>query len=247
MRTALLTMTLSLLPTLNLVAEESLLPTQIPRSERIGTKEEYIETENKIPRFLLITGCCYSGTEYITKFLQASGIDVEHEYMNSQGCISWLMTARLKSTPWGPLSLNYKFDHIFHQVRNPLKVIQSVLNFCPIDIWPWLCDVIPEIKRSDSLIVRSAKYWYYWNILAESQAEWTYRIEDFDTQYVEMGEKLGLEFNEKTLQSISKNTNKKSKPKELLTWKALEDSLDAELFIKIRDLAIHYGYRPIDE
>lgn len=219
---------------------------QLPRSSRIGSKEEYYDTNEKISRFILITGSCYSGTEYTSKFLIASGLDIEHEYMNSQGCVSWLMTSRLKTTPWGPLSINYKFDHVFHQVRDPLKVIQSVYNFFPVDLWHWIYDVVPEIKSSDSLIVRSAKYWYYWNTLAESQAEWTYRIEDFDSKYKEMGERLGLGFDEDILRSISKNTNKKSGSTKAISWDFLKENLDSDLFEKICTLAEHYGYNPND-
>lgn len=220
--------------------------TSPPRSTRIGSKEQYIESDKKMRRFLLITGCCYSGTEYMSKFLQASGLDVEHEYMNSEGCVSWLMASRIKSTPWGPLSINYKFDHVFHQVRSPIKVIQSVYNFFPVDLWPWIYDVVPEIKRTDPLLVRSVKYWYYWNLLCEDVAEWRFRIEDFDVQYEEMAERLGLQFDDMVLGLIDKGTNKKDGKIEQVTWEMLKQNLDSDFYEKVCNLTRRYGYHPVD-
>ena len=138
-------------------------------------------TASKSVKNVLVIGCGRSGTAYISKFLKASGIDAPHEHrMGSDGCVSWLMTADVHWAPWGPLFRNYKFRHIFHQVRNPLKVIQSFYNVPPSASWEWICKVIPEIKMFEPNLVKCAKYWFYWNRLAASRAEWTYRIEDFD-------------------------------------------------------------------
>ena len=77
---------------------------------------------------VLVTGCGRSGTGYMCTFLKASGLDVHHEYMGADGSVSWLMGATVDKAPWGPLAKGFHFEHVFHQVRNPLKVIQSLLG-----------------------------------------------------------------------------------------------------------------------
>lgn len=200
--------------------------------------------ENKETRLVLITGCGRSGTQYINKVLRQSGLDVEHEHkMGAHGCVSWLMTARLDWAPWGPLANHYKFRHIFHQVREPTKVIQSCFNTPPTAGWKWIMRSIPEIQLSDSLLTKCAKYWYYWNLLAERQAEWTYRIEEIDSIYVEMGKKLGQQFNAETPKMISKKSNSKGAPKYPITWSVLRQELDPALYENVRSLARRYGYK----
>ena len=35
-------------------------------------------------------------------------------------------------------------------------------------LWNYILSQIPEIRISDSHLVKCAKYWYYWNLKAES-------------------------------------------------------------------------------
>lgn len=196
----------------------------------------------KTDPLILVVGCGRSGTKYMAKFLQASGLDVGHEKMGKDGSVSWLMSAIIDWAPWGPLSKDFHFRHIFHQVRNPVKMIQSFYNIPPLATWEWISEVIPEIKPSDSVLTKSAKYWLYWNLMSEKRAEWTYRIENFDKEYKEMGRRLGITFNEQTLQSISKKTNAKNNSIRLLSWKILRDELEPQLLNDIRKLALRYGY-----
>lgn len=206
----------------------------IPSIEGVETRE---------PRLLLITGCGRSGTQYIFKVLRQSGIDVTHEHtMGLDGCVSWLMAAHVDWAPWGPLSKKYAFKHIFHQVREPTKVIQSVFNVPPSAGWKWIMRSIPEILDTDSALTKCAKYWYYWNLMAEEQAEWTYRIEEIDAVYSLMGKKLGKKFNTETPKNISKKSNSKGAPKYVITWKTLYEELDPDLYEKVYSLAYRYGY-----
>lgn len=198
----------------------------------------------KISRLLLITGCGRSATGYMADFLKASGLKVKHEQMDEDGSVSWLMAATVNKAPWGPLSKHYTFNHIFHQVRNPVKVIQSYYNVPPGATWQWISSVIPEIQKKDSPLTKCAKYWVYWNLMAESKAEWTYRIEDFDSAYKEMGRRLGWVFDENILKSIPKTTNSKGPPIRVITWAILKEELASDLYTKVRTLAIRYGYTP---
>lgn len=195
-----------------------------------------------IPRLVLVTGCGRSGTGYMARFLRSSGVDILHEHMGSDGSVSWLMAARIDWAPWGPLAKDYKFEHVFHQVRDPLKVIQSFYNVPPRATWEWISAVIPQIKLTDSDLTKCAKYWVYWNLMAEKRAEWTYRIEDFDKAYKEMGRRLGKTFDETILHSIPKDTNTKGPPIRVITWEILHDELDSDTYNKVRSLAQRYGY-----
>lgn len=223
---------------------ETLLLTKRNATHHRFPKEHVIK---KIPRLLLVTGCGRSGTGYMTEFLRASGLDLLHEHMGNDGSVSWLMASEIDWAPWGPLSKEYKFKHIFHQVRNPLKVIQSFYNVPPRATWEWICAVVPQIKLTDSDLIKCSKYWYYWNLMAEARAEWTYRIEDFDTAYIEMGKRLGRDLNENVLKSLPKNTNTKGPPVRVITWAILKDELDNDTFEKVQSLAQLYGYNTTDE
>lgn len=199
-------------------------------------------------RFLLVIGCGRSGTKYMSTVLRASGLDVSHDYdgMGLSGTVSWLMTpGDADWAPWGPLSKDYNFRHILHQVRDPLKVIQSFYNFPPRATWEWVSLFIPEMSPSDSNLTKCAKYWYYWNLIAEKRAELTYRIEDFDTDYQIVGDQIGWTFDKQAVGSISTMTNTKDLPSyRVITWQILKDELDADLYDKVRSLALRYGYTP---
>lgn len=221
-------------------------PFQSSIEEVKGVQDVIAEFREPTQTFLLVIGCGRSGTTYMTKVLSASGFDVKHEWMGEQGSVSWLMTpGDADWAPWGPLSKDYQFEHILHQVRDPVKVIQSVYNVPPSATWEWVGIFIPEIKPGDSKLAKSAKYWYYWNLIAESRAEFTYRIEDFNADYQIVGDKIGVVFDKSVIKSISKKTKTQRRiGHRQITWKILKDELDADLFDKVRSLALRYGYTP---
>lgn len=191
---------------------------------------------------VLVTGCGRSGTGYMCAFLKASGLDVHHEYMGGVGSVSWLMGASVDKAPWGPLAKDFHFEHVFHQVRDPLKVIQSFYNVPPLATWEWIGYCLPQVKATDPLLTKCAKYWVYWNQMVEKKAEWTFRIEDFDTAYLELGRRLGVEFKREVLEAIGKKTNTKGPPKRVITWKILKEELDRDTYLEVVKLARKYRY-----
>jgi len=200
-------------------------------------------TKTKQKRLVLITGCGRSGTTYMTEFLRKSGLDVLHEQMGRDGSVSWIMGAETDWAPVGPLLKNFEFDHIFHQVRHPLKVIRSYYNSPPGVTWEWICSIIPEISLEDSPLTRCAKYWYYWNLMIENKAEWTYRIEDFAEKYQELGERLGLVFEEEVLMAVPTDVNTRVKPGHIsINWNYLKKNVDRKVYLQVRRLAKRYGY-----
>lgn len=211
-----------------------------------GVEDVTAEIKGPMRAFLLVIGCGRSGTTYMSQVLTASGLDINHERMGQDGTVSWLTTpAEAEWAPWGPLSKDYEFEHILHQVRDPVKVIQSVYNVPPRATWEWISIFIPEIKPEDSKLTKSAKYWYYWNLIAEARAEFSYRIEDFNADCQVVGDKIGRVFDKGVVKSISKKTKtQRWFGHRKITWQILKDELDEGLYGQVRDLALHYGYAP---
>jgi hypothetical protein len=209
----------------------------------VSEKASLIKKERRLQRFLLITGCARSGTSYISHFLEKSGMDMPHERIGKDGAVSWPMAIDSKSTPWGPSSYLVDFAHTFHQVRHPLKVIASVYANEPKATWNYICSHIPEIYIYEPLLVRCAKYWYYWNLAAEKKAEWTYRIEDLPRQLEEMSLRVGRQLSLEVLDTVPKNLNTRNVVKRDFTWEDLRAVLEPEFFDKLQALARRYGYK----
>lgn len=192
---------------------------------------------------LLVTGCGRSGTRFLSEFLEESGYSIKHEKPGEEGCVSWPMSVNSYS-PWGPESED-TFEHVFHQVRNPLAVITSwLINLDDLsrDEWIFIRQHVPEIDPEDSLIVQCAKYWYYWNLLAEEKAEWRYQIENLEEVLPEFMKRSGLVLNRKILRRVPRNINTWKVIQEQITWNDLKSQIPEDLYINIRNMAYRYGY-----
>jgi hypothetical protein len=200
-------------------------------------------TPHRLVRELLITGCARSGTTYITYVLRNCGLNVDHEENAGYGIVSWPMAVDSSNSVWGPPSNRYRFKHIFHQVRHPLKAIASATTE-PTRSWAYICQHCKNIKMHDKPLVKAAKYWYYWNLLAEKKAEWTYRIEDIENALDEMSRRLSIPLSKKALGRISKKTN--SRRHASYTWKDIKAAINPKLYAKILEMARRYGYNVDD-
>jgi|EndMetStandDraft_5_1072996.scaffolds.fasta_scaffold65284_3 hypothetical protein len=192
-------------------------------------------------RYLLITGCGHSGTLYIAKVLQLCGLKINHEADGEDGIVSWFMAAPSKSAPFGPGGKEFQFVHIFHQVRDPLKVIASICKE-PAKGWLYISRHVPEITMDEPLLGRAAKYYYYWNRMAEKKAQWTYRIEDIENVMDEMGRRLGIRLDKKAIQKVPKNTHS-HRVKKSYTWADIRAAVDPDLYRKLVKMARRYGYQ----
>ncbi len=199
----------------------------------------------KKERTLLVVGCARSGTTYISQVLKASGLMIGHERMKQDGTSSCDLAVNPKVGRWKVRMADYHFAHIFHQVRDPLKVISSVYITEDRHSWHYIMQHIPEIHFRDSHLVKCAKYWYYWNLKAEKMSEWTYRLEDLDhisAKWDEFEQRLGKKISRAAIQAVPKDTNTRTQYRRHFTWEDLEKELDPELYRNIRDLAQKYGY-----
>ncbi len=199
---------------------------------------------------VLVIGCGRSGTTYISKFFQLSGLDVHHESSRgTDGCASWCAVANCYDLFENSIK-DMQFEHVLHQVRHPLDVISSwVTNFSNLhDVsWKFIRKHTPEIYSYDSLLVQSAKYWYYWNLRAEKMAEWRYRVEDLPFILPEFGRRINYPFDAAVFSSLSNRTNAWNVISNKLTWKSLRQGLPMWLFKQIQVMAFRYGYSITDD
>lgn len=207
----------------------------------LGASENLKIKKDKPIRYLLITGCARSGTMYINKVLQKCGLEVRHESVGETGIVSWLMAVPSKRAPYGPGGNNFQFVHTFHQVRDPLRTIPSLCSE-PAKSWAYICHHVPEISLNDKVFVRAAKYYYYWNKMAEEKSEWTYRVEDIDNVLPQMAERLGVALDSAVLASIPKDTHTRGRHPSC-TWGQLQSVLEPELYQKLVEMVVRYGYQ----
>lgn len=191
----------------------------------------------------LITGCGRSGTKYTAAVLQSLGIDVGHEQPGKDGEVGWKGLYRLLS------GQPHSYRKIIHQVRHPLDTISSLRTHTN-----YLLDSVAQffptrsvVTTTDGKLHRCMEYWYQWNKLAEHQASWTYRIEDFPSAFPALCEVLGLSGFPEKWPEIPDNLNTRRTKRferfqqEPVTWEKLE-SIDSELTHRVRELATQYGY-----
>ncbi|MES2199970.1 MAG: hypothetical protein V4489_07365, partial [Chlamydiota bacterium] len=86
----------------------------------------------------------------------------------------------------------------------------------------------------------------YWNLLAEKKAEWRYQIEDLEEALPEFIERSGLVLDYKILNQISLNYNSWLDTSNKITWSDLKIELSDDLYLKIQDMTLRYGYH-LDE
>lgn len=215
---------------------------------------------------LLITGCGRSGTFYAAEVWRSLGLDIRHERpmpshgsMGRDGVASWFMAVDDPNPPFGPSTAGYTFDFVLHLVRHPLNVIASMAQF--ILQWgvaspKYIEYHAPETRlRSEEcaleprqqLILRAARYWYHWNLLAQAKADQTVQVEQLILKLPGLCDALGVSSDLGLADNISKDTNARwqyvREAPWLVEWTDLE-ILDPSLYKKIRDLAAFYGYDP---
>ena len=168
-----------------------------------------------VEKRLLVTGCGRSGTKYTAELLQNLGLDVQHEEMGADGIATWCMAVDCAGSPWGGGRRGIKFGTILHQVRHPLKVIPSLTTFTAPS-WRFIAKFVP-VAPNEPILLRAAKYWYYWNQQAERISGWRYRIETLSNIYPEFCSRVGVTMDRAALESTSTLVNSR-KTKRGLRW-----------------------------
>jgi hypothetical protein len=155
---------------------------------------------------VLITGCGRSGTKYISILLGRCGLEIVHERrMGKDGISSWLFGAESSTAPWGPSPADYSFEHTFHLIRNPLSAIPSIATFSRA-AWKYISGHI-SIEASDSPILRSAKYWLYWNGMVENKTDIRLKIEDMPGAIAILCDRVGAQLDISSIKQVPNDLN----------------------------------------
>jgi hypothetical protein len=162
-----------------------------------------------------VTGCGRSGTKYTAELLQKLGLDIRHEEMGADGIATWCMAVDSEDSPWGGGRRGIRFGAILHQVRHPLKVIPSLTTFTAPS-WEFIEKHIP-CPANEPILLRAAKYWYYWNEQTEKVATWRYRIETLPNVFQEFCTRAGVNANADALEHTSTMVNSR-KTRSFLKW-----------------------------
>jgi hypothetical protein len=187
----------------------------------------------------LITGFPRSGTYYTTTVFKSLGYDVLHEREGLDGVVSYKhINTYLDAMACCKI---VKYSPIIHQVRDPLKVLNTVkkISFAG---WKNIYRNIHSYVPQD-LIERSLVGWLHFNRFIERHAIYRFKIEDLGSTYPELFDVLGLPIPSR-LPAISKeiNTRKDTEYYEEVSLESLKETYP-ELMGEVLDLANKYGYR----
>lgn len=182
---------------------------------------------------VLVTGCGRSGTTYTSKLFQAAGYDVHHEdEKGSFGTVSWFLVL--------PKDRNRKYGVVLHQIRNPIDTISSFTT-AKRSSWNYISKRVPEINKGDSILTKSAKYWLYWNQLAEQHADYSYPIEDLPLHLSKINSLVGCQLSEDHIRRVDQHENTRNHHS--FTWDDLKKEIDFRLYSEIVKYAEKWGYQ----
>jgi len=225
-----------------------------------------------IDRELLVLACGRSGTLYTSKVFRAAGFDLRHEQIGAFGSSSMYMVPRVtdcsivnagQKVPIhaGENRADYRFKHVWHQTRHPLRAIDSLAKSFTRKVRLWTGEQIRFAMpgRSTELqcpiedkIHWAMRYWFYNNAFCGVQAEWRYQLENFP--WGEMLERLGYQSGHplpvipattnRNLRFAFKSAEQAAMIRETIydtTWETLE-RINPYLTDTIRRMARRYGY-----
>jgi len=204
----------------------------------------------------LITGCSRAGSKFTHKLLNQLGLDIGHEGMGKDGtCSHYANGLKIK---YPDLYSKYNFGVVLHQVRNPIKNIESLTTMqywdysnrgnhlplgpsvefvAPLEAMPFL--------KSENLILQCARYWYHYNKSAEIMSEWTYPVEKLvkdEDVFSEFCFRVGIESVPSEIQMPEENNSRKNWPnRKKVSWEDLE-LIDNNLTDKIKNISEKWGY-----
>jgi len=220
----------------------------------------------------VIAACGRSGTMGMADLLNAAGIRASFEdffrpVMMARDVADfpkWLEENQLSGEVSGlsPPYLKWLPDEIviFHQTRNPVAVIASLMGLG--NLHPrshWLPNIrfnfrhLPAMGRDHSPVLLCMRYWLEWNALIEAHAKWQYRVEDiawndgvpnYGTFGTLLG-RLGVDVGKREANALGShhlNINSRSRDSSI-TWRSLPEG---GLKSRIYDKAVQYGYTQAD-
>jgi len=207
---------------------------------------------------LLVTGNMRCGTTWMTHALRAVGLDCQHECMGEDGTVSWFFAIDAPSYPFNPRNTpkgrtahvgegrrsDYRFEHVVHLVRDPLKTLGSMMKIMPRKEQEWLDDNGMLDMGAEPKLLRMMQAWYLINTEVEAIATYRIRLEDVTNRSKNDWDKFMREIDwpSKGVPSVPvKNASRGIFKATRLIWHDLHE-LDPVLADKIAEMARRYGY-----
>ena len=185
---------------------------------------------------LIVLACPRSGTGYMAAVLNQLGVRAGQERLFADGTVDWRQVPRNLT----------RFDLILHQVRNPLRVIESLTTVAGGRGMRYLWQCLRRLPggriATGDWIADGARIWYDWNKLAEPRAVCTYRVEN--TAHLAgvvlplvLGRRLTAEETAR-VQAVPNNVNSRLHEGKHCRW--------ADMPPDVLALARKYGYKTVD-
>lgn len=198
-------------------------------------------------RRILIVGCPRSGTKYISQVFKKAGLSSTHE--NDKGkdvVVGWRYAASGKAFCYHFRHIcrfYTEFTQVWHQVRNPVKVLRSLPALGDYRNWAHIVDSRLGLGDRRSLEY-GMQFWLSWTRRCDDMCDWRYRVED-----VQDGSKVWrkmckrLDLGEQGLPPVSQRNNTRVKHKRYRSV-TLADmrAADPGLAGKVIRRAKKYGY-----
>lgn len=229
----------------------------MPHAHAEADAEEDAEAQGEVSDgpTVLVLGHARSGTAFTAKALSWLGLDIGHERPGRHGVCSWLYAVQNLSPPWfpevGPRASAY--DAIWHVIRDPLKVMASVIPEDPF-FWdlraahcPRLAEAIQQHGYPDPAGPPAINYlvaaisWLDWLKLCDDQASWRFRVEDYRFWLYVAAGKLGRVPPPFETMDVPENYNGRSHAAPA-TADQLAGMLPADLHRELQETARRYGY-----
>ena len=209
-------------------------------SERCGSNEKGWP--------LLVTGTPRSATVYATRLLQSHGMRVVDDWQphRRDGRVSW-MYAFDDPHSFGPAQTNNTFNHVLHQMKNPLGGITSMCTEPIYRVKDFLerhvnLTSLHENPAHNSRVV--LEWWVEWHTFLQDLDLPSYQIEN--VQAIDIFRVAGLEhvYQKQRTRAPPKNTNKREH-RDKFTWQELF-TIDPHLSLRAWKLAHFNGYEYSD-
>jgi hypothetical protein len=209
---------------------------------------------------LLITGSARSGTTMIAKLISALffRISQDSKAPTPSGMVSWELATKpmLKCSDFWGSNINcatIRFRHVFHQVRNPLTAIRSMLTeYSHWQAHPEIIrTVIPQLNLTQSPAYLALQVWVEWNShLDKYPFIPIHRVEDLNLFALMSRAGWNVKTTHphvsgpvmKACYHMLKGHNKREQSNtSQFTWNLLF-SIDPALAARAREMATRYGY-----
>lgn len=199
-------------------------------------EEDVSMKDSKTGLNFVVVGTGRSATAYISRIFNGLGVRCGHEsvftrhgLMKNQG---YMGDSSWKASP----HLGEFHGAVFHQIRHPLSVFNSMMGSPPADRRPY-------IDTDCSEEVAAMRIYLGWNRMCERGSPYIrYQVEELTPELLcslcdLIGEPAQRSLAEKVLNEIPKNVN--SKPRANYSWAELPDCVEKE---KLFLIGQRYGY-----